>query len=817
MHYTDYHSIRSMPNNHLTHLRTAIAKGRHITAYTDASFYSSKSIGAYGWVVGTHYQQRFTPLAHGAGWENGQNNYTRKMSSTRLEKIALLSASAFLSSMNATNATFHADNMSANLWFNNRNNLRHPLYEWHKRAHNDLDACMQHELQTGLPKSYEALHVRGHVEDRQADHKKWSMHEQGNHLADAIAEEAYSDGTHPLYTWKLPATARTTVTVNNNRVVDHVAHTVRAELSTNYRRAELLNHPKIWGRDLDAHDLKHLEPTGTHNLKSRATQLKFVAGMLATNTVRVQQKFPTHADQAAHAACRADGDTPPPAHMTDNTCTLCNSNTPQTNLHVFEECTHAPIVAARQEWSGNMANIIMSATTPPVQRDGEPPPKPQPTLNHDLAVAMQELWTLTATGTVPTDTWPVGKVHPRIANATNLSEDHMTLLRNISKVGPHAWWKGSFSTSMRPALEAGGLQGKKVNSVMASLRIQNEQGWRKVYDAYNTASAGTESAFTVQRALARTIANTEVDRRIADIYQRLTDQHATNAMPPTMTITIPIPLDTRLTHSLTSKTTWADTQERWLTRREASVARSVHKGQRAAIAVDIHEQFAARDRPPARKTKQPTLFANFLQHPSTVVDDEPHSPRTRTPAAQARHKRRHNVLPDSESDTETEPTLHPHNSLEAQVLTNMAFDASDSPPAPIAPPTHPDPPNQDAGRGRSKKRLLRAADANERRERKQQQRQERQREHDEKIIQQAEAKTAQALEGVERRARKRAHDAEHGEKEQSNKRTKRAKSSDSGTNSRRSSGAGSQRDAEEDAGGRDGHTAGHRTNGFGDG
>ena len=173
MHYTDYHSIRSMPNNHLTHLRTAIAKGKHITAYTDASFYSSKSIGAYGWVVGTHYQRQFTPLAHGAGWENGQNNYTRKMSSTRLEKIALLSASAFLSSMNATNATFHADNMSANLWFNNRNNLRHPLYEWHKRAHNDLDACMQHELQTGLPKSYEALHVRGHVEDRQEDCRKF--------------------------------------------------------------------------------------------------------------------------------------------------------------------------------------------------------------------------------------------------------------------------------------------------------------------------------------------------------------------------------------------------------------------------------------------------------------------------------------------------------------------------------------------------------------------------------------------------------------------------------------------------------------------
>jgi len=806
-----------MPNNHLTRLRTAITRGDRITAYTDASFYGSKGIGAYGWVVGTHFKKRFTPLAHGAGWENGQNNVTRKMSSTRLEKIALLSASTFLSGMNATNATFHADNMSANLWFNNRHNLCHPLYEWHKRAHNDLDACMQHEIQTGLPSSYEAAHVRGHVEARQADSKKWSVHEQGNHLADAIAEAAYTDSTHPLYTWKLPATARTTVTVNNNRVVDHVAHTVRAELGANYRRAELLAHPKIWGNDPDAHDLKHLQPATTSKLKARATQLKFVAGMLATNTVRVQQKFPTHADQAAHAACRLDGASPPPAHMTDDRCTLCNSNTPQTNLHVFEDCTHTQIVEARQEWAASMANIIMSATTPPMPRDGEPPPKPQPTLNHDLAVAMQELWTLTATGTVPTETWSVGKVHPRIANATNLSEDHMTLLRNISKVGPHAWWKGSLSTSMRPALEAGGLQGKKVNSVMASLRIQNEQGWRKVYDAYNAASAGTESAFTVQRALARTAANAEVDRRITDIYQRLTDTHATNAMPQAMTITFPVPLDTRLTHSLTRKTAWADTQERWLTRREASIARSERQEQRAAVAVDIHEQFAARERPPARKTKQVSLFTNFLQHPSTVEDDEPHGTRTRTPAAQARHKSRKRVLPDSESDTEPEPAPHPHNSLETHILNNMPFDANDSLPAPVAPPTHPDPPNQDAGRGRSRKRLLRTADANEQRERKQQHRQEQQREHDKKIIQRSKARAAQVLEGVERRERKRAHDAEQGEKEQSSKRTRRTKNSSSGANSRRSDGAEAQRDAEKGAGGRDGHTAGHRTNRFGDG
>jgi hypothetical protein len=44
------------------------------------------------------------------------------------------------------------------------------------------------------------------------------VHEQGNHMADAIAEAAYSDGTHPLYTWKLPSASRTTVTINNDQI-----------------------------------------------------------------------------------------------------------------------------------------------------------------------------------------------------------------------------------------------------------------------------------------------------------------------------------------------------------------------------------------------------------------------------------------------------------------------------------------------------------------------------------------------------------------------------------------------------------------------
>jgi hypothetical protein len=132
---------------------------------------------------------------------------------------------------------------------------------------------MQHAIQTGLPDSYGAVHVRGHVEDHQTNQKKWTTHEQGNHLADAIAEAAYSDGTHPLYTWKLPAAALTTVTIHNNRVVDHVAHTVRtAELGINHRRAELSNRPHVWGADLDTHDHRHLQPTGpSATLKSRAT------------------------------------------------------------------------------------------------------------------------------------------------------------------------------------------------------------------------------------------------------------------------------------------------------------------------------------------------------------------------------------------------------------------------------------------------------------------------------------------------------------------------------------------------------------------
>ena len=88
---------------------------------------------------------------------------------------------------------------------------------------------------------------------------------------------------------------------------------------------------------------------------------------------------------------------------------------------------------------------------------------------------------------------------------------------------------------------------------------------------------------------------------------------------------------------------------------------------------------------------------------------------------------------------------------------------------------------------------------------------------DKKIIQRSKARTAQVLEGVERRGKKRAHDAEQGEKEQSNKRTRRTKNSSSGANSRRSDGAEAQGDAEKGAGGRDGHTAGHRTNRFGDG
>jgi hypothetical protein len=279
-----------------------------------------------------------------------------------------------------------------------------------------------------------------------------------------------------------------------------------------------------------------------------------------------------------------------------------------------------------------------------------------------------------------------------------------------------------------------------------------------------------------------------------------------------MTITFPVALATRLTHSLTRKTHWADAQESWLAKREASAERSKRREEAAAIAVDVHAQFAAaqlaaRGRPQnARKPKQQSLFANFIKHPSTITDDEPHDPMKRTPAAQARHERSKRVIPDSDSDNEAEPALTTH--------------PTDSPPAPVAQPPPHDPPNQETGRGRQTKRLRRETDVQKRRERKRKYRHESQCEHNDKMIRQAEAKAAQALEGVKRRAQKKKKEREtkQAEKEKNAKRTRRAQGGGGSTRSRGSDGTGVQRGAEEGgAGGRDSHTAGHRNNAFGDG
>jgi hypothetical protein len=826
-----YHSIQPLPPDHLTRLRAAISQNRHIVAYTDASYYESKEIGSYGWVVGTLHKKKFTPLAHGAGWENGENNVVRKMSSTRLEKIALLSASAFLTSMHATNATFHADNTTANAWFNNRNQLRHPLYEWHKRAHNDLDACMQHALQAGLPDTYDAIHVRGHVEERKANPAKWSVHEQGNHMADAIAEAAYSDGTHPLYTWELPSASRTTVTINNDQIVDHVAHTVRTTLGINYMRAELKTRPTVWGENLDTHDLKLLTLTGPQaTLKARVAHIKFLFGMLATNSIRVQQRLPAHADQAAHAACRQTDAMPPPPALTDATCKLCTSQAAQTNDHVFKECTHPPLVEARLEWAGSMSSVIMAAANAPALEDSETPRKPQPTLDVNLAIALQEIWSLTAEGTVPAD-WTVGKSHPSLLAPSpllsDLREDHLLRLRTITKVGGHAWWKGMYSKQMKPTLEAGGIHGRKVNSVMAGLRTRNQLGWSKVYDTYNAASAGSTSAFATERALTKARANDAVDERITDIYQRLHNAHLPSASPPEMHVGFAIPLDTRLTHSLTRKEAWADTQESWLRRRADRAEENRKRAVRAAETIAIHAQNAAANADRTRqagtqRTKQLTLFSKHL----TIfrnTDDETFAELTRTPAAQARHERSRRVLPSSESDTENE--------------TTPQAPRSDDHPAPVAPPPVPHPPaEQDEERGRTTKRLRRTVVTRERQDQRQQHHQER----EQQLVQRAEARASQALEGAERRAagKKRQH-AQAGK--QARKRQRQAGGGEgkgggggdkgAGKDSGRSRGGGKgkgrgggsdgrgeQPEKEKaGAGEKEGHTAGHHENSVGDG
>ena len=581
-----YNKINAIQPGGPERLQRAINAGKRIQVYTDASYYKNREEGAYGWVAGIQTVANFTPLVHGGGRERGANNIARKMSSTRLEKLALLAAATHLATLGCMNAQYHADNTSANKWFNTRHRLLHPLYAWQKSSSNDLDAALQHLTKGGyahLQGSHRAVHIKGHVEGRKKDATKWSMHEQGNHMADAIAECIHNENPYPIQPQHLARTQRTTVTWDGNEITDRLNRSIEVMLGEQYLREYMIERPDIWGDNLDQHEFTRM--TGHRRLttlRAHAFHCKFVFGMLATRAEVYKkggQQKPT--DPTSKAPPSTPIDTR--ITVTDSMCTLTDAcHERQTNWHIFAQCTHPPLVVARKKWATNTAKVVGRAMYPRddpkdsqdaayIDKKGKPRQPDHTTLNRNVAIPIRALLTLNSKGCI-SSAWKPDTTPPALINAMRENPtpaEIATVLGQVGRTGARAWWKGSWSSSFTDALTMGGLSGRRANSVLAGMETVHAEGWKEMYSIYRTEQYGTPDTRKGKIDAQRATENKIIDGKITLLYE----QRPTAAFTHT-------PLPTRLAESLTRKQGWYNSRISEFKQQQARSRRPPHDTRR---------------------------------------------------------------------------------------------------------------------------------------------------------------------------------------------------------------------------------------------
>jgi ribonuclease HI len=636
--------ILQKPANATAKLAGHISSQKMITVYTDASFYREDERGSFGWVAGITRRGKFTPLAHGGGREVGADNTARKMSSTRLEKLALLSAATFLHSKGCKFATFHADNKSANSWFNDRKQLLHPLHVWHKRPHHDLDGCLQQLMQQGLCANYYVNWIRGHVEKRKKKSSTWTTNECGNYLADAIAEATNSNHLTPLHPRLLDRPNRTKIYCRGNEITDHVTQAIQSIIGEQYMREHMATQPNIWGnvQSLDIRRLTH--PRAFSTLRARAFHMKFLFGMLATNTEAAKTTPHTHPttlqpppgppppvapgtefylspvnwqvhetaappddnegthvvyyfDADAHAPSAVTRDEcmyAPPADVskwiqadTDAKCKLdgCTDHCRQTNWHIFARCTSPAVMAARNKWAsltGRCFLRAMSSDSPDDQPEATE--KDTSTLDYTLGNQLFQFTSL-ADGQI-TDEWAPGSLQPTLM-VNPFSDEVAKALSEVASVGAHAWWHGVWSTSLRTLLKLGGMSDRRVQTTIASLERAHKKGWTDLHSAYREACGNTHHARQSARQAKQAADDAAANESITELYAEIT-----STTPPPLTLSMP--LDQRLAQPTRRKEVWIATTRRNLAQITADATRNQERAQRHAMNQKEHDDFYAK-------------------------------------------------------------------------------------------------------------------------------------------------------------------------------------------------------------------------------
>jgi hypothetical protein len=199
---------------------------------------------------------------------------------------------------------------------------------------------------------YSVHWVRGHVEDRKKDPKKWEIHETGNFLADAIAEAAYTDNLsepRPLQTHRLHRTQRTRVTYQDSEVTDSITSALRTFIGEHYTRSYMLGRKDIWGTNLDSLAMRKLTCHRRHQqLRQRVFTTKFMFGLLATEA-EMHKRDPDRCEK----------------------CSLCSLDERQTNWHIFARCTSDIASSARKEWSRRVQGAITQYMKPEWRQDDD--------------------------------------------------------------------------------------------------------------------------------------------------------------------------------------------------------------------------------------------------------------------------------------------------------------------------------------------------------------------------------------------------------------------------------------------------------------
>ena len=100
-------------------------------------------------------------------------------------------------------------------------------------------------------------------------------------------------------------------------------------------------------------------------------------------------------------------------------------------------------------------------------------------LDHRVADPLGTIPMLDEAGCID-ETWTPGSILPQMQHNLDLispPDEIRNVMTEVGKQGAAAWWKGSFSTSLKEALSLGGLSSKRVNSTMAGLNAAHTTGW----------------------------------------------------------------------------------------------------------------------------------------------------------------------------------------------------------------------------------------------------------------------------------------------------------------------------------------------------